>query len=227
MGGSSGDIRQVEPAHGFPMELTADDTIRLHRMVPGRQHSARDTGGMSILRRGLGNQIGGVRRRVVTCLLLLAGGCTVPVPTHPPSEPEFRALLAQGQGGNLASTQRGHADSALQPHTYPASVADVRTRVINATLSVPRWQVRDTSGAVLWVTRTTRLFRFVDDLFILIEPRDSGSTVMVRSASRVGQGDLGQNRRNIRELWTALGPGSAPDRRPDASATPTGSFNQP
>ena len=80
----------------------------------------------------------------------------------------------------------------------------MRGRIISAVLTLPRWQVQDTSGAVLWVTRITRLFRFVDDLYILVEPRDGGSAVLVRSASRIGQGDLGQNRRNIIELWAAL-----------------------
>ncbi|MDZ4863081.1 MAG: DUF1499 domain-containing protein [Gemmatimonadota bacterium] len=161
------------------------------------------------------------RHRVATCLFLLAGGCTVSGPLHSPSESEFRALLTQGQRGNIALTAEGHADSTLQPHLYPAAPAVVRGRIISAVLTLPRWQVQDTSGAVLWVTRTTRLFRFVDDLYILVEPRGSGSAVLVRSASRIGQGDLGQNRRNIIELWAALAraPWSGSTTRP--SATPT------
>jgi uncharacterized protein (DUF1499 family) len=70
--------------------------------------------------------------------------------------------------------------------------------------------VQDTSSAVVWVTRTTRLFRFVDDLYILVEPREGRSAVLVRSASRIGRGDLGQNRRNIIELWAALNSASLP-----------------
>ncbi|MEO8633664.1 MAG: DUF1499 domain-containing protein [Gemmatimonadales bacterium] len=126
----------------------------------------------------------------------------VPHPT--PSEADFRALLAQGQGRNVALTEEGHADSALRPHLYSAPPAEVRKRVIGAVLSLPRWRVQDTSGAVLWVTRTTRLFRFVDDLYIVVETRDDKSALLVRSGSRVGKSDLGQNRRNIIELWTAL-----------------------
>jgi uncharacterized protein (DUF1499 family) len=141
---------------------------------------------------------------LLSTLFLSAGACAMPAPRPAPSESEFRTLLAQGQGSNIKVTVDGHADPALRPHQFPASVAEVRGRVISAVLSLPRWQVQDTTGAVLWVMRTTRLFRFVDDLYILVEPRDSGSAVLVRSASRVGEGDLGQNRRNIIELWTAL-----------------------
>jgi uncharacterized protein (DUF1499 family) len=62
----------------------------------------------------------------------------------------------------------------------------------------------------------------VDDLYIGFDSTAEGSVVLVRSASRVGKGDLGQNRRNIQELWAALhrqtslrtppspGPASAP-----------------
>ena len=165
--------------------------------------------------------------RVATCLFLLAGGCTVSGPLHSPSESAFRALLTQGQRGNIALTEAGHADSALRPHLYPAAPADVRGRIISAVLTLPRWQVRDTSGTVLWVTRTTRLFRFVDDLYILVEPRDSGSAVLVRSASRIGQSDLGQNRRNIIELWAALSRGSRTGSTTQAPATPTHSASLP
>lgn len=167
------------------------------------------------------------RYRVATCLFLLAGGCTVPGPLHSPSESEFRALLAEGQGSNVALTEEGHADSALRPHLYPAAPADVRGRIISAALSLPRWQVQDTSSAVLWVTRTTRLFRFVDDLYILVEPRDGGSAVLVRSASRIGQSDLGQNRRNIIELWAALSRSPWTGSTTHASATPTYSASLP
>lgn len=166
------------------------------------------------------------RHRVAICLFLLAGGCAVPGPLRSPSESEFRALLTQPQGGNIARTVAGHADSALRPHRYPAAPADVRGRIISAALTLPRWQVQDTSGAVLWVTRTTRLFRFVDDLYILVEPRDSGSAVLVQSASRIGQSDLGQNRRNIIELWAALSraPWSGSTTRPSATPTYSGSL---
>ena len=174
------------------------------RMLPPGTHTARGRGEMRNLNAAPRYYLQVARHRVATCLFLLAGGCAVPGPLHSPSESEFRALLTQGQGGNSALTQVGHADSALRPHLYPAAPADVRGRIISAALTLPRWQVQDTSGAVLWVTRTTRLFRFVDDLYILVEPRDSGSAVLVRSASRIGQSDLGQNRRNIIELWAAL-----------------------
>ena len=68
-----------------------------------------------------------------------------------------------------------------------------------------RWQVTGREDAVVRATRTTRLFRFVDDVLLLLEPAHGGTRVSARSASRVGRGDLGQNRRNLAELWRVLG----------------------
>ena len=142
------------------------------------------------------------RHRVVWFLLVLA--CSVPAPDGPPTEIEFRRLLALGNGSNVAVTSERASDPRLRPRTFAGPPEQVRTRILDVIDTLPRWHVAGTNGAVVWVTRTTRLFRFVDDLFILIEPRGDSSVVLVRSASRVGKGDLGQNRRNIAELWIAL-----------------------
>ena len=54
------------------------------------------------------------------------------------------------------------------------------------------------------LTRKTRLFRFVDDVHLRIFPDGGGSRVEGTSQSRVGKGDLGQNARNLRELFRDL-----------------------
>ncbi|MFM9066415.1 MAG: DUF1499 domain-containing protein [Planctomycetota bacterium] len=73
---------------------------------------------------------------------------------------------------------------------------------------------------VIRLTRSTKLFRFVDDVTVRIEPLTPDSTdaaaapdrqqespqvrLQAESKSRVGRGDLGQNPRNIRELLDSL-----------------------
>jgi uncharacterized protein (DUF1499 family) len=143
-------------------------------------------------------------------ILLLLAGCTVPphTPTAP-SEAEFRAMLALGNGSNIAVTSDSASESRLRTRLAPVSVAEMRTAALRTVANMPRWKVADSTGTVLWITRTTRLFRFVDDLYVLIEPRGDGSAVLIRSASRIGESDLGQNRRNIAEFWTALGQSQA------------------
>jgi uncharacterized protein (DUF1499 family) len=59
----------------------------------------------------------------------------------------------------------------------------------------------------IWVAdlvRTTRLFRFQDDVSLTIVRSDHSTGITAMSRSRVGVGDLGQNPRNIREILNAL-----------------------
>jgi uncharacterized protein (DUF1499 family) len=48
--------------------------------------------------------------------------------------------------------------------------------------------------------RTTRLFRFRDDVKVRVYARADGAGSELTGASRVGKNDLGQNSRNIKEL---------------------------
>jgi uncharacterized protein (DUF1499 family) len=48
------------------------------------------------------------------------------------------------------------------------------------------------------------VFGFVDDVALRFVPAGPGTLVHAESKSRVGVGDLGQNRRNILELWDAI-----------------------
>jgi uncharacterized protein (DUF1499 family) len=48
------------------------------------------------------------------------------------------------------------------------------------------------------------MWRFVDDIFVRLEPFAGGTRVHARSRAGLGVGDLGQNRRNLLELLRAL-----------------------
>lgn len=54
----------------------------------------------------------------------------------------------------------------------------------------------------LYAQFTTRLMKFVDDVEFWFDP--AANVIQVRSASRVGRGDLGVNRRRIEAVRTAL-----------------------
>ncbi len=51
---------------------------------------------------------------------------------------------------------------------------------------------------------TFKMFLFTDDLDLLVAPHGGDAVVHVRSASRVGAGDLGTNRRRVRALLDGL-----------------------
>lgn len=146
----------------------------------------------------------------LTLLALLAACTGTPPAGGVPDEARFRALLAEGGGANIAVTADSADDRRLRPHAIPGQPAVARARLLEAIAGLPRWAVRDSAGPVLWATRTTRLFRFVDDIYLLAEARGDSTLVLARSASRLGEGDLGQNRRNLAELWAALTRSGAP-----------------
>jgi uncharacterized protein (DUF1499 family) len=144
-------------------------------------------------------------RSLLLCTLIAVTGCTMPSPPRSaPTAAEFAALLSRGGGPNIAVTADEAADPVLRSRRDSAPPAATRARIVAAIGRLPRWRLLSDSGDVLWATRTTRLFRFVDDIYIGIEASGPGSIVRVRSASRVGRSDLGQNRRNIAELWAGF-----------------------
>ena len=120
---------------------------------------------------------------------------------------EARALIARGSSGNVAATAADADDPPLRPRLLPLTLPDAADAVTRAIASRARWRVTGRSDRVIRATRTTRLFRFVDDILVLLESDGGATRVLARSASRIGRRDFGQNRRNLAELWRALGTG--------------------
>jgi uncharacterized protein (DUF1499 family) len=55
--------------------------------------------------------------------------------------------------------------------------------------------------AAVW---TSRLFHFKDDLSVNLLPEKGGTKVRVKSASRIGRYDFGQNARHVRRFFEEL-----------------------
>lgn len=125
-------------------------------------------------------------------------------PAESSAAAEARELIARGSGPNFAATAPDASDPRLRPRTLTLEAEPAAGAVLEAIGRLPRWRVLDRRGLVIRATRTTRLFRFVDDVLVLLETGPGGTQVHVRSASRMGRRDLGQNRRNLAELWRAL-----------------------
>lgn len=126
-------------------------------------------------------------------------------PSVVPTPAQVRSLLALGSGRNFAATTPAADDARLRRHVLPLAVGPAADRVTSDIAGVRGWRVTGQRDGVIRATRTTRIFHFTDDIIILLEPAAGGTAVSARSASRVGRGDLGQNRRNLAELWQALG----------------------
>jgi uncharacterized protein (DUF1499 family) len=74
-------------------------------------------------------------------------------------------------------------------------------RIREVVESMPRSTVVTVTDQYLHAEFRSRIFRFVDDLEILIAPNRE---LLVRSASRVGSGDMGVNAARVEELRRLL-----------------------
>lgn len=109
---------------------------------------------------------------------------------------------------NHAETTRSHPNPLMQPQTISGDRTDITTKVSNAILEIPSWGIESitTEGkrTIIHATRTTKLFKFTDDIRVYINDVDDGVQITATSQSRVGKGDLGQNPRNIIELMSKV-----------------------
>lgn len=145
-----------------------------------------------------------MRPWLALALLLAACEGRAPFPAVPGPD-AARALIAQGPGSNVAVTSPTEADATLRPFHLPGDTTAAAAAIRAAAEGLPRWAVVGGTGRVVWATRTTRIFRFRDDVLALLTPAGDSTLVELRSASRLGRSDLGQNRRNLLELVQQLG----------------------
>ncbi len=115
---------------------------------------------------------------------------------------------------NWADTDEGR-DPALVPLSLSLSMPQTLEKIETILSQMSHWNVEkiDREANTLHATRKTRVFRFVDDVFIRLESTSEGTKVHARSQSRKGKGDLGQNKRNIQELFRALQKSAAPEEQ--------------
>jgi uncharacterized protein (DUF1499 family) len=144
------------------------------------------------------------------------------------------ALLAAGQLGLLkgsAPASLGVRDGRLQPPSptpnsvssqaslYPghpqleyARIAPLRyagdgkaafAKVVAAVRGLPRTVVVKEEPGYLYAQCTTRWLGFTDDLELLLD--EQAQVIHVRSASRLGEGDLGVNRARVETIRLAVG----------------------
>jgi uncharacterized protein (DUF1499 family) len=107
---------------------------------------------------------------------------------------------------NVVETGQTPEYPGITPRTYQAEASRVFDAALHAVDRLPRWMLSSyqaDKGEIRAEARTL-IFRFVDDVVIHIVGSDGSAVVNVRSASRVGRGDFGQNARNIRFFFEEL-----------------------
>ena len=124
-------------------------------------------------------------------------------------------LLAAGVAASLAWPRVNDVETGktagypdLQPRRYPAGSRAVMAAVKDAVAKLPGWTFvgagSGPGGTAVQVVRALPVLPLKFDVTVRIQGEVGGARVGVRSRSRLGPWDFGQNARNIRELLAAL-----------------------
>ncbi|WP_207394838.1 DUF1499 domain-containing protein [Bremerella alba] len=109
---------------------------------------------------------------------------------------------------NHAETTRSHPNEMLRPLTVSGDRPSVAVDVSEAIERLKNWKIESITPegkrTIIHATRTTKLFKFTDDIRVYLNDVEGGIQITATSQSRVGKGDLGQNPRNIAELMSKV-----------------------
>ena len=103
---------------------------------------------------------------------------------------------------NCVVSQNGDEEHSIEPITYQSDLATARETLLKVLSVVPRTEVIEQTDDRIQAESTSRIFKFVDDVEFYF-PQDE-NVIHVRSASRVGESDLGVNRRRIEQIRLAM-----------------------
>ncbi len=103
---------------------------------------------------------------------------------------------------NCVVSQNGDAKHKIEPITYHVDREKAREILLKVLTVVPRTEVIEQTDNYIHALSKSRIFKFTDDVEFYL-PADE-SIIHFRSASRVGESDLGVNRRRMEQIRLAL-----------------------
>lgn len=103
---------------------------------------------------------------------------------------------------NCVASQGADPDHEIAPLSYDSDTAIAMTNLITAIEGMPRSAIIEQTDQYLYAEFTSRLMGFVDDVEFYFEPAEK--TIQVRSAARLGESDLGVNRKRIEAIRSEL-----------------------
>ncbi len=104
---------------------------------------------------------------------------------------------------NCVVSQNADSTHAISPIEYHTDLATARETLLKVLTVVPRTEVVEQTENYIRAESKSRIFKFVDDVEFYF-PSDE-PVIHLRSASRVGESDLGVNRRRMEQIRLALG----------------------
>ncbi|MEQ8466644.1 DUF1499 domain-containing protein [Coleofasciculus sp. E2-BRE-01] len=113
---------------------------------------------------------------------------------------ESGKLTACPESPNCVNSQAQDAQHKIDPLTYKSApakaIADLKTVIEN----MERTKIITESENYLYAEFATKLMGFVDDVEFFLD--EGANVIHVRSASRLGQSDLGVNRKRVETIRT-------------------------
>lgn len=103
---------------------------------------------------------------------------------------------------NCVVSQDGDEEHVIEPITYNSDRQEAKEKLLKVLSVVPRTQVIEQTDDYIRAESTSRIFKFVDDVEFYFP--EGNNIIHVRSASRVGESDLGVNRRRIEQIRLAI-----------------------
>lgn len=111
-------------------------------------------------------------------------------------------LLSCPSTPNCVCSYDQDAEHGIAPLTFATTPAVAWANLKSVIQALERTEIVTETEHYLHVEFTTKLMGFVDDVEFYLDA--GANAIQVRSASRMGKGDLGVNRNRIESLRTAL-----------------------
>lgn len=103
---------------------------------------------------------------------------------------------------NCVVSQNGDEEHQIQPITYQGDRASAKEALLKVLSVVPRTKVVEQTDNYIHTESTSRIFKFVDDAEFYFP--EAEKVIHLRSAARVGESDLGVNRRRLEQIRLAM-----------------------
>jgi uncharacterized protein (DUF1499 family) len=140
--------------------------------------------------------------RLLICLVAIFLICTS-LPSPLTAETTALALMAPCPSTpNCVVSKGADAEHQIEPLAYYGDRDTAYANLLRVLTVVPRTVITEKNDTYIRAESTSRIFHFVDDLEFYFPVNEK--LIQIRSAARVGESDLGVNRRRLEQIRLAL-----------------------
>ncbi|MEA5506651.1 DUF1499 domain-containing protein [Halotia wernerae UHCC 0503] len=146
-----------------------------------------------------------LRSITLVILLTLISSLILPGPTWADSSSlgvNNGHLSSCPASNNCVVSQDADSKHAIEPIAYHVDRDKARKTLLKVLTVVPRTEVIEQKDNYIHALSKSRIFKFTDDVEFYLPANES--VIHLRSASRIGESDLGVNRRRLEQIRLAL-----------------------